>query len=185
MQELRTEDPEANRWLLIPEVAPLLFQAGLDGKKKEFELAVVHLQTAVEDICSRPAQGTQVALCHRGTLDALAYWIKNGWDETEFYALTRTSPQDHFSRYVGVLHLQTAAIGATKSYRRWPDAHRPETLADAALIDRLCAFAWSRHPRYILIDNADREWSDKARMAREVLEGWRAQISKVDNVDRG
>jgi hypothetical protein len=107
----------------------------------------------------------KVLVCHRGTLDPLAYWLRNGWDEKEFFAYTGMSREEHFRRYFGVLHLQTAAINAETHYRRWPDAHRPETLAQAAEIDRLCARAWSGHPRYVLIDNTDRDWLDKSRAA--------------------
>jgi hypothetical protein len=52
MRELRSEDPRARRWILIPEAAPLLFQAGLDASEKSFQLAVVRLQMAMEDSCA-------------------------------------------------------------------------------------------------------------------------------------
>ncbi len=38
-----------------------------------------------------------------------------------------------------VLHLQTAAIGAEAHYRRFPDAHRPETPEQSVPIHRDCA----------------------------------------------
>lgn len=169
MRELRAEAPHSRRWLLIPEAAPLLFRAGLDGREKRFQRAVVRLQIAMERICAEAASPNQVLLCHRGTLDPLAYWLRNGWDEGEFFAYTETTRDEHFRRYSGVIHLQTAAIGAEEHYRRWPDAHRPETLEQAAETDRLCARAWSGHPRYTLIDNAGRDWPDKARTARDLL----------------
>jgi hypothetical protein len=49
---MRSEDPRARRWILIPEAAPLLFQAGLDASEKSFQLAVVRLQMAMEDSCA-------------------------------------------------------------------------------------------------------------------------------------
>jgi hypothetical protein len=139
MRELRDEDPYAKHWILVPEAAPLLFQAGLDGREKDFQRAVVRLQTAMEDICAQSACPNQVLICHRGTLDPLAYWLRNGWDESEFFEYTEMSRDEHLRRYHGVIHLQTAAIGAEAYYRRWPDAHRPETVEQAAEIDRLCA----------------------------------------------
>jgi hypothetical protein len=36
MAELRAADPFAARWLLVPEAAPLLFQAGLDASEQRF-----------------------------------------------------------------------------------------------------------------------------------------------------
>lgn len=178
MHELRAEDPHARRWLLVPEAAPLLFQAGLDGREKGFQRAVVRLQMALEEICAQSARPGQALICHRGTLDPLAYWLRNGWDEREFFACTGMSRDEHYRRYLGVIHLQTAAIGAEAHYRRWPDAHRPETPAQAAEIDRLCAYAWCRHPHYVLIDNAGRDWLDKARAARDLLIRWLASASE-------
>jgi hypothetical protein len=172
MRELRAEDPRAKRWLLAPEAAPLLFQAGLSAREKGFQQAVVRLQIALEDACAEAAVPGQVLFCHRGTLDPLADWLRCGWAEDEFFAFTATTRTEHFRRYTGVIHLQTAAIGAQRYYQRWPDAHRPETIEQAAEIDRLCSLAWNRHSRYILIDNANRDWPAKARAARDALTRW-------------
>lgn len=178
MHELRTGDRYPRRWLLLPETAPLLFHAGFDGREKHFQRAVVRLQMALEDICAQAANPNQVLLCHRGALDALAYWLRNGWDEDEFFVFTQTTRDEHFQRYFGVIHLQTAAIGAEAHYRRWPDAHRPETLEQAAETDYLCACAWRSHPRYILIDNTGRDWPDKMRAVSDLLTRWLTQMNK-------
>ena len=172
MHELRIEDPNAQHWLIVPEAAPLLFQAGFDGGKKRFQRAVVRLQIAIEDNFAQAAKPGQVLLCHRGTLDPLAYWLRRGWDESEFFAYTETTQDEHFQRYFGVIHLQTAAIGAETHYRRWPDAHRPETHEQAIETDYLCAHAWKDHARYVLIDNAGRNWPDKMQTVRDLLDMW-------------
>src|SRR3712207_764254 len=88
MRELRAKDPFIRRWLMVPEAAPLLFQAGLDGREKYFQRAVVRLQIALEDVCSEATGLNHVLICHRGTLDPLAYWLRNGWSEAEFFDLT-------------------------------------------------------------------------------------------------
>jgi hypothetical protein len=72
-------------------------------------------------------------------------------------------------RYIAVIHLQTAALGAEAFYRRWPDAHRPETTAQAAEIDQLCSRVWSKHCQYVLIENAEKDWQSKSLVARSVL----------------
>ncbi len=172
MRELRAEDPRAERWLMVPEAAPFLFQTVLDGRDKRFQRAVVRLQVGIEDACTEAAHPGQVLLCHRGTLDPLAYWLYHGWDEREFFEVTETNCVDHWNRYDGVVHLQTAAIRAERYYLRWPDAHRPESKEQAREIDVLCGKAWSGHPCYVLITNDDRGWEDKARTARDVLERW-------------
>lgn len=172
MHELRVEDSHSRRWLLVPEAAPLLFQVGLDGRDKNFQRAVVRLQIALEETCAQAAHPGQILLCHRGTLDPLAYWLRNGWEEQEFFTLTGMNREEHFRRYTGVLHLQTTAIDAQEHYRRWPDAHRPETLEQAAKIDYLCAYAWRKHPRYVLIENREHTWIKKRQMVYGVLTDW-------------
>lgn len=127
---------------------------------------------ALEETCAEAAEPQQVLLCHRGTLDALAYWLRNGWNEEEFFGVTGMSREEHYRRYFGVIHLQTAAIGAKSCYRRWPDAHRPETIEQAAEIDRLCARAWSNHPRYVFVDNFGRNWLTKTRIVSDWLACW-------------
>lgn len=128
--ELCAADPQESRWVPVAEAAPLLFRARLDSHEKRFQLAVVRIQIALEDACALAARPAgQVLVCHRGTLDALAYWLRSGWNEEEFFRLTEMSRDTHFGRYDAVIHLQTAATGAEAEYRRWPDAHRPETCA--------------------------------------------------------
>jgi hypothetical protein len=156
-------------WVAIPEAAPCLFHAGLDGRTREFERAVVALQLAMEDSCE-PLGARQI--CHRGALDALAYWLRNGWPEEDFFPATGASRPELLARYDGVVHLVTAADGATAHYLRWPHAHRPETTTEAIHIDGLCARAWAGHPRYVRISNEDRSWAEKSQIARELLESW-------------
>jgi hypothetical protein len=182
MGELRAADPCAERWLLVPEAAPLLFQAGLDAREQRFQVAVVRLQVALETACAQAARPDQVLVCHRGALDALAYWRRNGWPEPDFFALTATRREDYLRRYQGVIHLQTAAIGAEAHYRRVPQAHRPETPAQAAEIDALCAAAWQAHPGYVLIANDRRDWPAKARAAHDLLDCWLSAEGK--GIDR-
>jgi predicted ATPase len=172
MRELRASDPQARRWLLVPEAAPLLFQTGLNGRKKLFQRAVVQLQITLEQICAEAASQGQILVCHRGTLDALAYWLRNGWEEQEFFPMIGMTREEHLRRYTGVIHLQTTAIGAASHYSRWPDAHRPETRAEAAEIDHLCVSAWESHPRYVWVENAGRDWPAKAQVVCDVLANW-------------
>jgi hypothetical protein len=54
LRELRAADPRGERWLPVPEAAPLLFQAGLDGRRQSFQQAVVKLQIALEESCAWP-----------------------------------------------------------------------------------------------------------------------------------
>jgi AAA domain len=172
MRELREEDPHAKHWVMVPEAAPLLFQAGLDARLKSFQIAVVRLQIQLETIFSEAASPEHVLICHRGTLDALAYWLRNGWREADFFVQTKMSQEEHFKRYSGVLHLQTTAIGAEPYYRYWPDAHRREDASEAAEIDGFCSASWARHPTYSMVENDSRRWEQKSDVARSTLHHW-------------
>ena len=130
------------------------------------------------------ARPGQVLVCHRGALDALAYWRRNGWQEADFFALTATRREEYLRRYEGVIHLQTAAIGAKPTTAAWPDAHRPETPAQAAEIDAVCAAAWQAHPSYVLIANDGRDWPAKAHAAHDLLNSWLAAKSRGRGVKR-
>jgi hypothetical protein len=167
LRELRSEDPHADRWLILPEVAPLLFRAGLNATRCESLAAAVQAQVALEEACLSAMRPGQVLLCHRGALDPLAYWLWRGGDERALLTPLRRAALLH--RYTVVLHLQTAAIDAVASYRRWPNAHRPETLAQAAEIDHFCTLVWRDHPHYELIRNTNCTWLEKSHMAKRLL----------------
>jgi len=165
MPELREEDPYAKRWVMVPEAAPLLFQGGLDTRLKSFQVAVVRLQIELETIFSE-ASPEHILICHRGTLDALAYWLRNGWAEADFFARTKMSQEEHFKRYSGVLRLQTTTIRAEQAYRRLPDAHRKEDASEAAEIDCFCSASWGQHPKYSMIENGSRTGNQLPTSAR-------------------
>jgi hypothetical protein len=155
-------------YFMLPEAAPLVLGAGIDFRDKSFQLAVVRVQMALEEVFLNQRAGT-IVLCHRGTMDALAYWTRNGWNAEEFFTATGMSKQQHLSRYHAVLHLETAASGAEDSYKRQPYAHRPETKDQARELDRRCREAWCRHDRYSFIGNNGRDWPTKLREAEEWL----------------
>lgn len=173
--ELQASDPA--RWLVVPEAAPELFRRGLDAAEPRFQKEVVRLQIEQEQSCLAEARAGQVILCHRGTLDALAYWLMRGWRAADFFPETMPE-RAHIARYAGVLHLETAAIGAADFYTRWPQAHRPETAAQAAAIDGACTQAWAAHPYRIAIANQNRTWSQKAAAARDAIESCLARVDQ-------
>lgn len=170
MRELREQDPDAVRWLMVPEAAPLLFSAGLRARERAFQRAVVTLQIGLEEACSAAAKPTQMLLCHRGVLDPLAYWLAAGWLEREFFDEVGFGRAELIGRYSGVIHIRTAALGAEQHYRRWPDAHRPETIEQSATIDNLCIKAWCVHPRHTIIGNNYLGWNQKSGALHDALE---------------
>jgi len=170
LEELRKEDPDGEKWLLVPEAATILIKAGLRPGDLEFQRAVVRLQLALEDSITASMNGKQVAIFDRGTLDSLAYWLGAGGVEEEFYEFTGLDRTAHIARYDAVLHLETPAIKAPESYVR-SDSARRETHEQAADIDIRCKQTWADHPCYTIIEASAVGWTEKAANARRVLEG--------------
>ncbi len=136
-------------------------------------------QIALEEACASAAPPEATLVCHRGVLDPLAYWLVAGWEEDAFFNCAGFSRENLLARYTGVVHLQTVAIGAETFYRRWPDAHRPETAAQAAEIDRACLHAWSGHPQRLVLENGEEGWEQKARHAHLALRDWAAKKEQL------
>ena len=169
-RDLRRVDPDRERYILVPEAATLLIGAGHLPGTKEFQLAVVRLQLALEQTCSNLARPGQVQVCDRSTVDSLAYWFLLGGSEKEFFDRIGLSKEAIYGRYDGALHLRTAALGAEKRYVRLQEGARMETSEEAAEIDALCAQVWSPHPGYRLVENVGEKWEAKSRQAKKTLD---------------
>jgi hypothetical protein len=132
---------------------------------------MVHLKLSLEDSLTRAfgPDAPRFILCHRWTLDPLAFWQQRGWLEEEFSAFMRTTLEDHYRRYVTVIYLVTSANGVPWAYMRWPQVYRPEEVEDAIRLDRWLQRAWGGHPNHFRIDNEGRDWPAKSRGAREIL----------------
>lgn len=170
--ELLRDPAWRDRVAALPETIALTGGLGLSTREPRFQQVMVSLQMALEDGLRRGLDGaaSRLALCHRGSLDPLAYWLARGWPEEEFFAFTATTRQEHYRRYAAVIHLVTAAEGSERAYRRYPEAHRPEMPDEAIRLDHLLRQVWGAHPRYVLLDNAGRDWAAKSAAARQALE---------------
>lgn len=178
MRELRDEDPEFRRWVLVPEDAPLLFQAGLRTREKSFQAAVVRLQMALEDACALASPPGAALVCHRGELDPLSYWLAEGWDEEDFYLFVGFRREELLERYSGVIHLQSTAIGAAPLYRCWPDAHGPEAIDASAGIDVLCRQAWMWTCSVLILENRGLDWEAKSKAVRAAVSDWTSTFNE-------
>ena len=173
IEDLRGDPQWAGRFVALPEAAQYARFINLSPSEKLFQRAVVHLQIGLEEALKRtlgPADPRPV-ICHRGSLDPLAFWLQRGWGQDEFFAFTGLSRTEHYRRYAGVIHLVTAAEGVPRAYTRWPHAHRPEEPEEAVQLDRWLEEAWSGHPHYTRLDNVGRDWAAKSREARAILSG--------------
>lgn len=173
IDELQRDPAWAGRFSALPEAIFLMRQVGVSHRQQLFQRLMVHLQMSLEDGLARGLGSAEprAILCHRGSLDPLAYWLDRGWSQEEFFAYTGTQLEEHYRRYTAVIHLVTAADGAAAHYTRWPAAHRPEEIEDAVRLDRLLRKVWGGHPRYFYLDNQGRDWVAKANAARQILAG--------------
>ncbi|GAB4505353.1 MAG: hypothetical protein Fur0043_23480 [Anaerolineales bacterium] len=178
IHELLAHPEWRGRVLALPEAITLMHGLGVSPREKRFQRLMVAFQMALEDALRRGWEGAgpRLVLCHRGSLDPLAYWLARGWSAEEFFAYTATTRAAHYARYHAVLHLVTAAEGAVHAYRRYPEAQRGETPAEAVRLDRLLQQVWGGHPRYVRLGNEGRDWAAKSAAAREALEDvWRGK----------
>jgi len=168
------QDPACHgSFLALPEAILAAGRVGVPIRERLFQKLMVETQRGLEDalVRSLDPSDTLFILCHRGTLDPLAYWLDRGWPEDEFFTFTGTKREDHYQRYSAVIHLVTAADGAEEHYASWPEAHRPEQIEDAIRLDALLHQVWRDHPRYYRLGNKGRDWAAKSEKARDVLSG--------------
>jgi tRNA (Thr-GGU) A37 N-methylase len=172
IEDLRQDARWAGRFVALPEAVQYARFVNISPQDKLFQRALVHLHMGLEDGLKRalgPAD-SRFIVCHRGSLDALAFWLERGWPEEEFFAFTGTTRKDHYRRYAAVIHLVTSADGVPQAYTRWPHAHRPEEPEEAIWLDNWLHEAWRGHPHYYRIGNQGLDWPAKARRVREILE---------------
>jgi hypothetical protein len=173
LDEIRRDIDWSGQFVALPEAIFMMPRPGISPRTQLFQRVMVYLQMTLEDALDRalPPNDRRAILCHRGSLDPLAYWIDRGWPEEAFFTGTETTREAHYQRCAAVLHLVTAADGAAEYYTRWPDAHCPEQIEDAIRLDGLLHRVWRDHPCYHRIDNLGRRWVKKAENVRVILSG--------------
>jgi AAA domain len=171
IEDLTHDSEWCGRFVALPEAIHCASYLNITPREQLLQRVIVHLQMALEDGLDRALgpDDPRPIICHRGSLDSLAFWLQRGWSEEEFFNFTGTTLEEHYRRYTAVLHLVTSADGVPWAYSRWPEAHRPEEAEEAICLDRWLVQAWSGHPNYIRLDNKERDWTDKSREARMLL----------------
>ncbi len=171
INELRADPAWQKHILALPEATSVVGQLGIAPWQRLFERLMVEMRCALEDTLARVLEpgDRRIILCHRGTLDSLAFWLEHGWTEDEFYSYTCTTRDEHYRRYAAVIHLVTAADGAIAHYARWPQAHRPEQPEEAVRLDQRLEHAWGGHLHYRRIGNVGKNWPDKACEAKAII----------------
>lgn len=146
---------------VVPEAATLLFGGGCTFAEQTleqitvFQAALLRTQMALEDsFCKVAAAASRpsVVLCDRGAMDGRAYMSPAEWA-----AMLRKEEWDAVSlrdeRYDLVIHMVSAADGASDFYQLANNAVRTETPTEATVLDRKTQEAWVGHPQLRIIDN--------------------------------
>jgi predicted ATPase len=136
---------------VLPEAASIVFSGGFprrdgDTARRCAQRAIYRVQHELETMAL--ADDIAVALCDRGTLDALAYW-PGSWND--FFAELETTMEKELARYAAVIHLRVPSRAS--EYRQTELRH--ESHAEAREVDARLFEVWARHPRRIVIDGAE------------------------------
>lgn len=123
-----------------------------------------------EDTFERLAQdcGSQaVLLCDRGAMDGSAYITSEAWSQLlDQMGLDEVRIRDQ--RYNAVVHMTTAAEGATEYYGSETNSVRLESAEQARELDKKVMRAWTGHPRMVVVDNSAKDFETKL---RNVIDG--------------
>ena len=150
--------------LLIPETPTELMRAGIKPgingfSVSAFQEVVFKRQLETENIFREAARASEkqkiIILQDRGLADQRAYTdpdhflamaIRHGFDGI---------PEVRDTRYEGIYHLRTAALGAEKFYTTDNNPARVEkTIGEAIPVDEATLNAWIGHPHLRVIDNS-------------------------------
>lgn len=109
-----------------------------------------------------------VIICDRGVMDGSAYTDEKVWqallDETAWNTI-----QLRDRRYEAVVHLVTAAQGATEFYTGANNEARYETVEEAIALDKKLINAWVGHPHLSIIDNGGGSFQNKINQCVETV----------------
>lgn len=147
--------------LIVSESATELIKGGArpfgNGKidMTDFQTLMVDYQLQKEriylDACRLIPNNKIVIIYDRGVVDNKAYINQEKY--TKIIADMNLSEIELMDAYNLVLHLTTAALGATEFYTLANNQARTETVEEAIALDRKTLEAWVGHPNLKIIDN--------------------------------
>jgi predicted ATPase len=151
---------------IVPESAGIVFGGGFPRDRsreggRAAQRAIFYVQRELEAVVS--AEDVAIALCDRGTIDALAYWP--GPDA--FWPGVGTTLDEQLARYHAVIHLRTPS--ALDGYNH-QNPLRIESAAEANAIDARIAEAWAKHPRRYEVPSAP-DFLVKAKRVIDIVRG--------------
>ncbi len=148
---------------VVPETATLITNSGIDRRKMHkskqvnaYEEAILDMQLAFEETYKQTVmkvfpERRKVILLDRGIMDIKAFMSNDEFKEIiKRKKLSEVKLRD---RYNGVIHLVTAADGASGYYTGDNNPARIETPEEAINIDQRIRESWLGHPHFKIIDN--------------------------------
>lgn len=164
----------------LPEAATIVINTGAlptfggpGGWSKEtmdrFQEGIVSMTLACEESVLGIALSRDepaVIVCDRGMADIRAY-VDDDVYEAALGAFKLT-PEMVYERYDAVVHLVSAAVGASHAYTTANNAARTETADQAATLDTKTQAAWQGHHRHFIIDNST-DFTGKVRRVTQAI----------------
>lgn len=159
-----TERFQALGWRVfrVPEAATMLLSGGHSFanlnklQQYQFQAALLKLMLSLEEAFITLARSTHekcIVLCDRGTMDARSYMPEDEWEQlTKEIGSSTMELRDN--RYDCVVHMVTAANGASEFYTTEGHAARSEPPEFARELDTRVKNNWVGHPHFYVVDNS-------------------------------
>ena len=149
--------------LVVPEVATLLFNAGVElswcntpekriARQNAILATMMHLEHVAAALSQMADPSPAIVLCDRGAMDGSAYCSEQQWaDVLGGLGVTNETLLD---RYDAVVHLVTTADGAPDAYNNTTNGARYEGIEAAKVTDSKTQNAWRQHQHRFVVDNS-------------------------------
>lgn len=171
INELLSQPIMLKKFILLPEIAPLTKRIGFHPENEAFEFHVLANQHALEDAADYQEYPSdqRILLTHRGSLDALGFWLFQGNESKCFFEEAGTPMAGELARYDTVIFFQTTAQGMPEVYSRYSQANPRPDSTQAAQLENCLKQAWHNHPRFFFISNQT-TWEEKAVLAKTIIQ---------------
>ena len=163
--------------IVIPESATEIMEMGISCigdipvNNLVFQEIILQKQLFNESIAKKAIENMKndikcVIICDRGVLDGKAYINKKGFDKIlKKYNLNEIKLMDG---YDSVIHMRSAAIGASQYFSHESNKHRRENVEQAKILDDKLLNSWNGHDRLHIVDNST-NFDDKIKMVVELI----------------
>lgn len=136
---------------VVPEAASILYKGGFPRVKNysgyfHAQKAIFSTQTELENLMVDSFPESLI-VCDRGSLDSLAYWPDS---EEHFFNTFNTSRENELTRYLWLLHLDTAHENDYDT----TNAVRTENFHEALMLNEKIKKSWEGHQQRFVISAA-------------------------------